>query len=311
MFFFFTEMNVFNLILVFFLCALCVVCASKSIETRNKSSQKPWKSFVAKNVSTAINDDNGEKCEELPEMVLAELLGEAYNSRYMSVNRPVSNDDLRSNYPNANTLSKRKVESLPSFYVEETHTIELSEKPAWDIRGHIEDFELSQLNKKRRRKRAAAILNEQKKLEPENVSKMENKEIGETVPDDGEPLTNRNKRAYGRNEFMPFDGQRTNDNMRKLYPWKCDATIKWVDLGPDYFPRFLRTVECTKQYCWYKKFMCKPKSFAVKVLHRRKGICADAANLRKISSFEFRSALGELWKWEEVAINFCCECAVV
>lgn len=303
-------MNGFNLSLVISLCVCCVVCASKSIETRSKSSHKPWKSSVAKDVPTATTDKNGEKCEELPEMVLAELLGEAYNSRYMSVNRPVSYDELRSDYPSANTLSKRKVENSPSFYVEETHTVELSEKAAWDIRGHIEDFESSQLSKRRRRKRAAAVVNDQIKLEPGNVSEMGNEESAETAPDDGEPLTTRNKRAYGRNGFSPFDGQRTNDNLKKLYPWKCDASIKWIDLGPDYFPRFLRTVECTRHYCWYKKFMCKPKSFAVKVLHRRKGICADAANLRKISSFEFRSALGELWKWEEVAVNFCCECAI-
>lgn len=289
------------LVIVIMLSVFCVDCALKSIEKRNKSSQRLTRIIMDEDVST-IDDKKRQKCEELPEMILAELLGEAYNSRYMSVNRPVTGDDVRSDYPNANdayTLSKRKVESLPSFYVEEKHSIELSEKPAWDIRGHIEDLG-SQINRNRRRKRAISIVNDRNKIEPDNAAK-----IDETTDVDNESLMTRNKRAYGRN-----GGMHTNDNSKKLYPWKCDASIKWVDLGPDYFPRFLRTIECTKNYCWYKIFVCKPKSFAVKVLHRRKGLCADAANLRKISSFEFRGEFGEVWKWEEVAVNFCCDCAV-
>lgn len=291
-----------SFLLVILLCVFCVDCASKSIDAENQSSPQA-------ETRTIVNaDDNEErkKCGELPVIILAELLGEAYNSRYMSVKRPLDEDEGRSDYSNAYPLSKRKAENLPSFYVEERHSIELSEKPAWDIRAHIEDFE-PQLSKKRRRKRAISIMNDQQALQPANASNMQTKQIDE-VEDDA--LTTRNKRATGRNGAFSSAGQHKNDNNKKLYPWKCEAKIKWVDLGPDYFPRFLRTVECTKHYCWYKAFVCKPKSFAMKVLHRRKGICADAANLRKISSFEFRNEFGEVWKWEEVAVNFCCDCTV-
>lgn len=297
-----------SFLLVIVLCIFCVDCASKSIDTENQSSPTRTRNVVNQHVDTVDNEER-KKCGELPVIILAELLGEAYNSRYMSVNRPLNEDEGRSDYSNAYPLSKRKADNLPSFYVEEKHSIELSEKPAWDIRAHIGDFE-PQLSKKRRRKRAISIMNDQQALQPENASNMENKQNDGMEEDESESLATRDKRATGRNGAFSSAGQHKNDNNKKLYPWKCEAIIKWVDLGPDYFPRFLRTVECTKHYCWYKAFVCKPKSFAMKVLHRRKGLCADAANLRKISSFEFRSEFGEVWKWEEVAVNFCCDCTV-
>lgn len=278
---------------------------------RSKTSQTLTK-LIVDDDTVSTNERNRQKCDELPETILAELLGEAYNSRYMSVNRPTTEDEVRSDYPNDQnlyTLSKRKVENLPSFYVEEKHAIELSAKPAWDIRGHIEDFE-SQLSKKRRRKRAISVVNDHLKLEPENAPAMETKQSNDTTANDDDSLQIRSKRAYGRSGAMYSGSQYKSDYTKSSNPWKCDASIKWVDLGPDYFPRFLRSVQCTRHKCWYSFFECKPKSFAVKVLHRRKGMCADASNLRKISSFEFHGEFGEVWKWKEVAVNFCCDCAV-
>lgn len=273
-------------VLVVVLCAFCICGECASIDMRKKSSQTAYE---------GARPD----CAELPEIVLAELLGEAYNSRYMSVNRPVTDDDEHAYDRNAYKVSKRKVESLPSFYVEDS--IDLSEKPAWDIRGHIGNVDL-QLSKRRRRKRAVSIVNDHQKIEPENALKVDYEQLNETNANPSES-TIRNKRAHRRN-----GSQRTSDDDLRL--WRCDASIKWVDLGPDYFPRFLRTVECTKQFCYYGLYECRAKKFAVKILHRRKGVCADASNLRKISSFEFRSPHGELWKWKEVAVNFCCDCVV-
>lgn len=273
----------------------CVLCAAKSVDTETLSGL-----IVDENASTVI-EKGSQKCEEVPQIILAELLGEAYNSRYMSVNRPMTDDDLENsnaNDRNAYTVVKRKVDTLPSFYVEEKHSIELSEKPAWDIRDNLEEFE-SQLGKNRRKKRAISIMTDRTKTD--NATQKRSAELTAT-----ENETVRNKRAYSR---KAYDGQHPSD-IKRLYPWLCDSTIKWIDLGPDYFPRFLRTVECEAHYCYFKMFMCRPKSFAVKVLHRKRGVCADASNLRKNSSFVFRGDFGELWKWEEVAVNFCCECAI-
>lgn len=271
------------------LCTLCSACNSKSVSDASLTR------MIVDEVAEGERDAARRKCEELPQILLAQLLGEAYNSRYMSINWPIASEDSASEGDrNAYSVVKRRADSIPSFYVDEQHTSELSDKPAWDVRERAVEELQAEASSRRRRKRLVPI-------EPP----AEPKELGpaEGFRNETDAQT-RNRRAYGRG------GAGIKGDPNKLYPWKCEATIKWVDLGPEYFPRFLRTVECTKHYCWYKAFVCKPKSFAVKILHRRKGICADAGNLRKITSFDFRGEFGELWKWEEVAINFCCDCSI-
>lgn len=306
------KTNYLQLNILIVLCTFQVLCDSKSI--RDTATDQKLTRIIVDETTIDENKRAIQNCDQLPQIVLAELLGEAYNSRYMSINWPINTDDNHENARNSYSVMKRKVENIPSFYVEETHTTELSEKPAWDVKGYTDEL---QSVKQRRRKRAAIaeIENSMKsaniKLDDEETrTEITNVDVEESTATFNDTVDDetfaRIKRAYGRSGSSAA-GQ--NDNKR-LYPWKCDAKIKWVDLGPDYFPRFLRTVECTKHYCWYKAFVCKPKSFAVKILHRRKGMCADAENLRKISSFDFRGEFGELWKWEEVAINFCCDCAV-
>lgn len=307
------KTNYLQLNILIVLCTISVQCNSMSIRD----------SITTKTLMHAVVDEKSaekralKECDELPPKILAELLGEAYNSRYMSIKWPMDND-AGENERNVYSVMKRKVESVPSFYVDEKHTIELSEKPAWDVKGHVTELE-AQRAKRRRKKRSpiSATRDNGPKLQDNDSTSTE---IEHQIQDytalfgtethsnafnetDDEQTTARNKRAYSRSSSSQSDN-------KKLYPWKCDAKIKWVDLGPDYFPRFLRTVECTKHYCWYKAFVCKPKSFAVKILHRRKGKCADAGNLKRISSFDFHGEFGEVWKWEEVAINFCCDCAI-
>lgn len=282
------------------LCMVWVICESKS--TRNSTKLTRVLDIIEEKRPT-----NNIQCEQLPLLVLADLLGEAYNARYMSINWPVTSDDNIFSKNGASdkdvySYSKRKVESIPSFYVEESLAVEISDKPAWEV-NHAQELES---NVKRRKRRSKAVEEILKPVENHDVDQQFSIESASTQTeqngDQPEETLSRTKRAYGRGSNA--------DNAKKLYPWKCEASIKWVDMGPDYFPRYLRTVECTRHYCWYKVFVCKPKSFAVKILHRQKGMCANAANLKKISAFDFRGEYGELWKWEEVAINFCCDCAI-
>lgn len=108
--------------------------------------------------------------------------------------------------------------------------------------------------------------------------------------------------------------QRSNFRKRKeeqpqtKRPWECEAKIKWLDLGYDYYPRYLRTVECTRHSCFYGHFTCKPRSFTVKLLRRRRGECVQTKNI--IGTDGLHGDLKELWVWEERAVNFCCDCAV-
>lgn len=92
--------------------------------------------------------------------------------------------------------------------------------------------------------------------------------------------------------------------------WECESRITWIDLGPDYFPRYLRSVECTSKTCWYGHYKCKPRSFTVKILRRKTGRCTVAKAGNKIGVVGLPSDLRELWVWEERAVNFCCDCAL-
>lgn len=81
--------------------------------------------------------------------------------------------------------------------------------------------------------------------------------------------------------------------------WHCKYQIVWKDLGPDYFPRFVRNVECISDKCFYDMFKCKPRSFGIKILKRKRELCVADSK---------QSELTELWVWEEIALNFCCDC---
>lgn len=82
---------------------------------------------------------------------------------------------------------------------------------------------------------------------------------------------------------------------RNTLPWQCESKIVWTDLGSNYYPRFLRNVECTRQNCWYGHFKCRPKAFTVNVLKRARDSCKDQNG-------------GQDWVYEERAVTFCCEC---
>lgn len=91
--------------------------------------------------------------------------------------------------------------------------------------------------------------------------------------------------------------------------WECQSKIRWQDLGPDYYPRYLRSVECTSQTCWYDMMQCRPRSFTVKLLRRKRDRCVED-NGFKVGNMGLPHDLRELWVWEERAVNFCCDCAL-
>lgn len=296
-----------NMLMVLF--TVQVFCDSKAI---GETSQLTRVLEIVEDATAIKRDSNQINCEQLPPLVLAELLGEAYNSRYMSINWPVASDDIifsknGDSERNAYTHTKRKTETELSFYVDDKYVAEVSDKPAWDMNLAFEIE--SKMKHRRRRSAIEAVLTGNDKTTDEKITITDSVEQTtakniSTMAETNKGIENipsRNKRAYGR---------ASNADSAKKYPWKCESSIRWIDLGPDYFPRYLRTVECTKHYCWYKAFVCKAKSFAIKILRRRQGMCADASNLRKLSAFDFRGEYGEVWKWEEVAINFCCDCAI-
>lgn len=207
-------------------------------EAPNENSHQEGESFkrVERNVV----------CSDFPTMVLADILGPAFNSRYMSIDKPREED-----YNPESNGYKRGVSQVPSFYVDEDYEHVIGDEPAWTAINHV-DLEKPK-DARTRRKRS-------------------------TKP-------------------------------RQTRQWDCESKISWMDLGPDYFPRYLRSVECLSKYCWYGHYKCKPRSFTVKILRRRKDMCTVAKSGTKVGMTGLPQDLRVLWVWEERAVNFCCDCS--
>lgn len=169
-----------------------------------------------------------------------------------------------------NVAGKRDVPDFKPFYVDDTYAMDLSDKPAWEV------MHLSEKEKE----------NNRKKLDEVTDKKNET----------------RVQRSNSRRKT-----EDANQQPQSKRPWECEAKIKWLDLGYDYYPRYLRTVECTRSACFYGHFTCTPRSFTVKILRRRRGECVQTKNNVGIDGLH--GDLKELWIWEERAVNFCCDCS--
>lgn len=187
----------------------------------------------------------------------------------MSVDEPnLAEDEDEEEVPSL----KRDAQNFKPFYVDDTYAMELSDKPAWEV-THLTEMERA------------------------NKREIEEKNKNST--------TSRAKRSNNRRRNE--DGTQPQQQMMSKRPWECEAKIKWIDLGYDYYPRYLRTVECTRHACFYGHFTCKPRSFTVKLLRRRRGECVPTRH--NIGVENLHDDLRELWVWEERAVNFCCDCA--
>lgn len=221
-------------IFVIIFCVFCVELESKSLPNETK----PVNSVPSEGKS------NSYRCKEMPPEVLAKILGDAYNPRYMSIEFPAEEEVSKG-------MRRQAGSGPPSFYAEE------------DLFDHL-------------------------------------REVNDTV------LSRRRRANMGRPGFEV--------NNKGLHPWQCEKNVRWIDLGKNYFPQYIRTVECAKQDCWYGMFTCKPRSFTIKVLNRQSS-CSQAEFLNKFTDKYAKSSYldeyGEVWQWREVTVTFCCECATV
>ncbi|XP_055618134.1 protein trunk-like [Toxorhynchites rutilus septentrionalis] len=210
------------------------------------------------------------QCAPLPDPVLSDILGPAFNSRYMSIERPpvMEDEPIHGEGDGKRGVSKGL---YPSFYVEEDHLVELGNNPAWAV-NHTRETDNPVLRKPR--SAYNALLNDM------------GRESGSSRP------------IRGRGQKKPISK-----------PWECEGKIRWIDLGYEYYPQYLRTVECVKKSCWYGHYHCVPRSFTIKILRRRTGECVPAGQLQNIGVDGLPEELRELWVWEEHAVNFCCDCA--
>ena len=76
--------------------------------------------------SNSVRPGEPTVCPELPPVVLNDILGAAFNQRYMSVDQPFEEKS-------GNSAGKRGTEDFPPFYVDDTFALDLSDQPAWEV----------------------------------------------------------------------------------------------------------------------------------------------------------------------------------
>lgn len=252
-------------------------------------------------------EEEQDECERLPPEELGEILGAAYNTRYMSIQTPFldDNDDGEEDVQQAgsgmNSRKRYAEEEELDFAVDDTFAHELSDQPAWTVRHAALGNHLHRSTGDRQKRSPAT----------------EDQRQG------------RDTRYIKGGATGGSGGGGAPDKMKR--PWECEARIKWIDLGEEYFPRYLRTVECAKTQCFYGRFTCQPRSFTIKLLRRRPGRCVPIRSAQDDDEDGFGgprtteampgqqafrtgedglpAGLKELWVWEERAVNFCCDCA--
>lgn len=230
-------------------------------------------------------------CADMPVKVLSNVLGPAYNSRYMSIQKPIDLDtyieftNSTKSKGNTHRPARGSTDAKQPFYVDNTFAQIISDLPAWEVQHE----ELAQLTDALRTKREITT----------NEEALQN-----ALKDDHQDVERTKRNFFSAETFV--EQVRNGDR-----PWACEGHTKWLDLGPNYFPQYLRTVECTKQTCWYGHFVCQPRSFTMKLLRKKSGECVPTARSNNIGVAGLPGDIREKWIWEERAINFCCDCEMV
>ncbi|XP_055853824.1 protein trunk [Episyrphus balteatus] len=121
------------------------------------------------------------------------------------------------------------------------------------------------------------------------------------------PKNNRNARQA----FIDKMTKSSKQDVFQSRPWDCKAEVHWKDLGSEYFPRYIRTVQCKKKNCWYGHYTCKPRWFSIKVLRRSTGQCAKVNDrFRVVTMNVVTGDYAQQWEFEEKAVTFCCDCVM-
>lgn len=186
---------------------------------------------------------NAKMCDEISTILLEETLGGAFNSHYMSVDKPL--EDLSG--------GKREIGIDEVFFLDNNYNMELYSEAAWNLKNHV-------------------------------------------------ALT---RKSFGASHKI------TKRGINYSQKWQCESKIMWTDLGPDYFPRYLRSVLCLSDNCWFGTlYKCKPRAFPVKVLKRRSNACVNIDHgVGRVGTKGLPNELKQMWVWEERLVNFCCDCS--
>lgn len=234
---------------------------------------------------------------------LRQRLGPAYNPRYMSIDKPPPKPDehtriyvrhteaVQNDAPHSedDTSDSQRDLLTPSFCVDP------------DFKQDVVEDEID-VDALVRARRNDGSTNGETSSRVLSKSLWLRKEISrESIKDSDQASTPSSPQL---SDPRSSRGRREQDTKK---PWGCESRMDWQDLGEDRFPRYLRTVHCKGEQCWFTHFRCKGRAFTVKVL-RRVAENAPCSGGTSASPENLPDDLRENWVFEERAVTFCCDC---
>ncbi|KRZ90578.1 Protein trunk [Trichinella sp. T8] len=200
------------------------------------------------------------------------MLGEGYNSRYMSVDKPTDFfmpefGRLDYNWPATN--SQKPFPMSPHGNVGELN---------FKVEAGHQQVLLGNAHNQRILKLLSNPKNRSTIVESPKMDKL--------------------KREIVAGTSWTHDAGHLEQLTRVDLPWTCEEQANWIDLGESRFPRFVRSVTCSSDRCFYGHYRCRPRAFTVKILRRLTANCINDDN----------GQLVEPWVFEEFALNLCCQC---
>lgn len=246
-------------------------------------------------------------CAQTTVEELRERLGPAFNARYMSIDKPPKGEDpiriyarhtesvLQNDGPYADN-AKLDQQAHPSFRVDPDFVQDVVSSD-----GHTSAYGIF-----RARRNLKAVVygkaNGKPRKHRKSLSSLREEFPWAGLREREETSAAATSRQGSQHENV--HRQRRHDDNKK--PWGCESRMEWLDLGEDRFPRYLRTVRCKGEACWFTHFQCKGRAFTVNVL--RRVTAQPACEGGHASAENLPQDLREKWIFEERAVTFCCDC---
>lgn len=89
---------------------------------------------------------------------------------------------------------------------------------------------------------------------------------------------------------------------KKKMPWTCKTKKAWLKMEEGYFPRFIRSAECTSNKCFFNLNECIPRKYTVTILKR------DPSNCNPLPSVGLNTTYEERWFFDTYHVTIFCEC---
>ncbi|GAB6022803.1 hypothetical protein CHUAL_006901 [Chamberlinius hualienensis] len=237
-------------------------------------------------------------CVPTPKEILIKMMGPAFNVGNMAITKPATGSDIYGEH------------SLNGGKQQNDHKEAMIFKKAADEKT---EFQKKRNDGWRFDSEFVDNLKSKTKVEP----RLKRSETAATFNDEQNSDDDDFAVEYNSQSRKKFDEMMKRKNSSNDLSWECKSEEKWLYLGENNFPPFIRTVVCTQKRCFKDHFSCRPMATSLSVLRRLKFSCVVQSihdmintyiNLSRNANAFIPNELREQWVLEEIAVTSCCVC---